>query len=315
MKDQLLISDLIKDVKFEGFLLVKSAQQKAASTGTKYLDMTLVDVSGEINAKVWDPLAQPPQAGTVVKVRALVNEYNNHMQLRVDKMRDAVAEDEVEMEKLVPCAPRSADEMMDEILNRADAIKNSQLKQLVLKRLEEEGERLLYAPAAKSMHHAQRSGLLNHTTTMLQGAQFVCEIYPYLDADLLSAGVILHDLCKVEEMNCDALGLAADYSTEGNLVGHIVMGVERLDRCGRELGVDEELLLLLEHMLLSHHNLPEYGSPRPPMFPEAEVLHMLDDLDAKLFEMRTELDKVNPGCFTDYIKYLDRKLYRRKEST
>ena len=313
MKEQILISELIKDVKFEGFLLVKQAQQRAAQTGTKYLDMTLVDVSGEINAKMWDPLELPPAAGSVVKVRALVNEYNNHLQLRIDKMRAAVDEDGVDMEVLVPCAPRPGDEMMEEILSRTNEIENEQLRAIVFKRLDEAGDRLLFAPGAKSMHHAQRSGLLYHTCSMLKTAECICSVYKYLDADLLAAGVILHDLCKIEEFVCDELGLATDYSTEGNLVGHIVMGVAQLDRCGKELGTDPELLMMLEHMLLSHHNLPEFGSPKPPMFPEAEVLHMVDDLDAKLFEMRSELEKVKPGCFSDFFKPLERKLYRRSE--
>jgi len=314
MKEQPKLVDLIKNVNFEGFLLVKAASQKTSSaTGSKYLDLTLVDASAEINAKVWDGLAVPPTVGSVIKVRALVQEFKEHMQLRIDKMRESTPEDQVDMNWLVPCAPRPADDMMDEILNRADAIKDKELKALVLKRLEEAGDKLMLMPAALKLHHAQRSGLLNHTTTMLRGAQYICELYPFLDADLLAAGVILHDLCKIEEMGCNELGLVTEYTAEGNLLGHIVMGVSRLDRCGRELGVDSELLMMLEHMILAHHETPEFGSPKGPMFPEAQVLHILDDLDAKMFEMKSDIEKVNPGSFTDPIWSLDnRKLYRRK---
>ena len=98
---------------------------------------------------------------------------------------------------------------------------------------------------------------------------------------------------------------------EGNLLGHIVMGVSKIDRCGRELGMDHELLIMVEHMILAHHDLPEYGSPKQPMFAEAEALHILDLLDARMFEMKAECEKVNPGCFTERIWSLDRKLYRR----
>lgn len=310
MKDQLTISELIKNVTFEGFLLVKESAQRTSSNGGKYLDMTLTDLTGSINAKVWDSSVLPPEVGSVIKVRAAVLEYKDKLQLRVDKMRYSVGEDEIEMEKLIPCAPRSADDMMDEILNRADAMKNKQLRTLVLNRLEEAGDKLSVMPAARSLHHAQRAGLLNHTSTMLKGADMVCSLYPFLDGDLLAAGVILHDLCKIEEMNCDSLGLVTDYSVEGNLLGHIVMGVSKIDRIGRELGIDGELLVMIEHMILSHHDLPEYGSPKPPMFPEAEVLHVLDLLDARMFEMKAETEKVNPGCFTEKIWSLDRKLYR-----
>ena len=103
------------------------------------------------------------------------------------------------------------------------------------------------------------------------------------------------------------------FTAEGMLIGHLVQGVSELARCGRELNVRSELLMMLEHMILSHHDLPEYGSPKPPMFPEAEVLHTLDVLDARMFEMNRELANVQPGCFTERIWSLERKLYRRTE--
>ena len=313
MKEQPRLADTIKNTVFEGFLLVRSAQQRTASNGSRYLDMTLTDISGDINAKMWDGTTPPPAVATVIRVRGMVQDYNGHAQLRVDKMRAFVPEDNVEMEKLIPCAPRPADDMLDEILNRVDAMRDRQLKTLVLKRLEEAGDKLTYMPAALRLHHAERSGLLHHTSTMLRGAQMVCELYPFLDADLLAAGVILHDLCKIEEMKSDELGMVSDYTAEGNLLGHLVMGVREIDRCGRELGIDRELMVMIEHMILSHHDLPEYGSPKPPMFPEAEALHALDLLDARMNEMQNELAKVAPGAFTDRIWSLDRKLYRRKE--
>ena len=315
MKDQPKLAEMIKNTTFDGFLMVRAAQQRTSSNGSKYLDMTLTDITGDINAKMWDSLTLPPEAGTVVRIRGMVQEYNGHAQLRVDKMRVSVPEDNVDIQMLIPCAPRPADDMLDEILNRVDAMRDRDLKALVLKRLEEAGEKLTFMPAALKLHHAERSGLLHHTSTMLRGAEMVCGLYPFLDADLLAAGVILHDLCKIDEMNSDELGIATDYTAAGNLLGHLVIGVSELSRCGRELGIDEEKLLLLEHMILSHHDLPEYGSPKPPMFPEAEALHQLDILDARMNEMQKELSKVSPGAFTDRIWSLDRKLYRRKDKT
>ena len=148
---------------------------------------------------------------------------------------------------------------------------------------------------------------------MLRAAAAICEIYPTLDADLLAAGVILHDLCKITEMESDEIGVVSDYTAQGMLIGHLVQGVAELDRCGRKLKVRPELLMMLEHMILSHHDLPEYGSPKPPMFPEAEALHALDLLDARIFEMNRELQNAQPGGFTERIWSLERKLYRRKE--
>ena len=313
MKQQPQLAEMIKGQVFDGFLLVRSAVQRTSSNGGKYLDMTLCDISGEVNAKMWDGLTAPPAAAQVVRLRGMMLEYNNRPQLRVDKMRPAEEADDFDMDALTPCAPLPPGEMLDEILNRVDAFADHQLKALVLKRLEECGEKLNYYPAASKLHHAERSGLLHHTSTMLRAAAAVCEVYPTLDADLLAAGVVLHDLCKITEMDADEIGMVSDYTAEGMLIGHLVQGVAELDRCGRQLGVRAELLMMLEHMILSHHDLPEYGSPKPPMFPEAEVLHVLDLMDARIFEMNRALQNAQPGGFTERIWSLDRKLYRRKE--
>ena len=313
MKEQPQLGNMIKGQVFDGFLLVRQSQQRTSSNGGKYLDMTLCDISGEVNAKMWDGTTPPPGAGLVVRLRGMMLEYNGRPQLRVDKMRPSTETDDVDMTALAPCAPQPAGEMLDFILNRVDAFADRELKDLVLMRLEDCGDKLTYYPAASKLHHAERSGLLHHTSTMLRGAAAICEIYPTLDADLLAAGVILHDLCKVTEMDADDLGVVSDYTAYGMLIGHLVQGVAELDRCGRELNVRPELLMMLEHMILSHHDLPEYGSPKPPMFPEAEVLHVLDLLDARMFEMERELKNAPPGGFTDRIWSLERKLYRRKE--
>ena len=313
MKQQPQLAEMIKGQMFDGFLLTRAATQRTSSNGSKFLDMTLCDISGEVNAKMWDSYTPAPNVADVLRVRGMMTEYNGKPQLRVDKMRVAAETDDFDMSALAPCAPRPAAEMLDFILNRVDAFRDPELKQLVLTRLEECGDKLNYYPAASKLHHAERSGLLHHTSTMLRMAAHVCEVYPSLDSDLLAAGVILHDLCKITEMSADEIGMVSDYTAEGMLVGHLVQGVAELSRLGNSLHVKKETLLLLEHMILSHHDLPEYGSPKKPMFPEAEVLHILDLLDARMFEMNRALATTPPGSFTDRIWSLDRKLYRRKE--
>ena len=313
MKAQPQLATMIKGQVFDGYLLVRASAQRTSSNGGKYLDMTLCDLSGEVNAKMWDGVTPPPPPVQVIRLRGMMLEYNGRPQLRVDKLRLATEADDYDMNALTPCAPYPPGEMLDYILNRVDAFADRELKALVLKRLEECGERLNYYPAASKLHHAERAGLLHHTSTMLRAAGAICQIYPTLDADLLAAGVILHDLCKITEMKADEIGLVSDYTAEGMLIGHLVQGVAELSRCGRELNVRPELLMMLEHMVLSHHDLPEYGSPKPPMFPEAEVLHVLDLLDARIFEMNRELQNAQPGGFTERIWSLDRKLYRRRE--
>ncbi|MBQ9951072.1 MAG: HD domain-containing protein [Clostridia bacterium] len=313
MKQQPKLAEMIKGQMFDGFLLTRAAVQRTSSNGSKFLDMTLCDISGEVNAKMWDGYTPAPAVADVLRVRGMMTEYNGKPQLRVDKMRVATEADDFDMSALAPCAPFPADEMLDYILNRVDAFADPDLKKLVLARLDECGDQLKYYPAASKLHHAERSGLLHHTSTMLKMAARVCEVYPSLDPDLLSAGVILHDLCKISEMDSDEIGMVSDYTAEGMLIGHLVQGVAEISRLGRELGVRKETLMLIEHMILSHHDLPEYGSPKPPMFPEAEVLHVLDLLDARIFEMNRALATIQPGSFTERIWSLERKLYRRKD--
>lgn len=308
------VSELVKDTRYDGFLLVRTAEQRAASNGSKYLDMTLGDRTGDINAKLWDGNVPPPEVGAVVKVRGLVHEYNGRLQLRVEKIRPAEEADEVPTQLLVACAPRSSEEMLEEIQRAVAAIRQEGLRELVSRLVEEAGSALLYFPAASKLHHAERGGLLHHTTSMLRMAGHYAQEYPELDRDLLVAGVVAHDLAKIGELDASTLGTVSDYTADGLLIGHLVRGVTRIDRLGREVGCPEETLMMLEHMILSHHGIPEYGSPKLPMFPEAEVLHHLDVLDARIFEMNAALSRVRPGKFTERLWSLDRKLYRRLET-
>ena len=310
----MLLSDIRRDDRYEGFLIVRSAEQRAASNGKFYLDMTLADRSGSINAKMWDGTVQPPVAGSIVKVAATGNEFNGRMQLRVTALKTADRRDAVDMSSLIPCAPEDPRAMMDEIIRAADHIADGDLRLITCELLERAGSKLLTFPAAKQMHHAERAGLLHHMTTMLRAANALMSVYPRLNPSLLTAGVIIHDLAKIDEMDEDALGLVADYSVDGKLVGHIVRGVVNIQLAAQKTGASPAKALLLQHMVLSHHGIPEYGSPLAPKFPEAEVLHTLDTLDARLFEMDEAISRAMPGGFSEKVWGLDnRQLYRIPE--
>ena len=310
----MLLSEIRRDDRYEGFLIVRSAEQRAASNGKFYLDMTLADRSGSINAKMWDGTVQPPVAGSIVKVAATGNEFNGRMQLRVTALKTADRRDTVDMSSLIPCAPEDPRAMMDEIIRAADHIADSDLRLITCELLERAGSKLLTFPAAKQMHHAERAGLLHHMTTMLRAANALMSVYPRLNPSLLTAGVIIHDLAKIDEMDEDALGLVADYSVDGKLVGHIVRGVVNIQLAAQKTGASPAKALLLQHMVLSHHGIPEYGSPLAPKFPEAEVLHTLDTLDARLFEMDEAISRAMPGGFSEKVWGLDnRQLYRIPE--
>ena len=308
------LAELKRDDRFEGYLIVRSAEQRASANGKNYLDMTLADKSGSINAKMWDGTVQPPLAGSIVKVRATGNEFNGRMQLRVEKIRAAESRDAVDMSMLIPCAPRDPREMREEIIRAADHIADKDLRLITCELLDRAGDQLLTFPAAKQMHHAERSGLLHHMTTLLRSANAIMSVYPQLNPSLLTAGVNVHDLAKIDEMDADTLGLVSDYSVDGKLLGHIVRGVVNIQLAAEKTKASPAKALLLQHMVLSHHGIPDYGSPIAPKFPEAEVLNTLDTLDARLFEMDEALSRAMPGGFSEKVWGLDnRQLYRIPE--
>ena len=305
------VCQLQRDMRFEGFLLIRSSEKRKDSKGNDFVDMNLIDRTGEINCKIWnwDPEAVPPASGEVIKIRGTVQEYNGRLQLRVEKWRPMTENDPVDMNQLVPAAPKHPKDMMAEIQETVASFRSETLRRLTEGMLAEAGERIMYYPAAQRMHHAERSGLLHHTTDMLQLAKGMLEVYPWLNRDLLLAGVIMHDLGKLEELKSDQAGNVPDYSREGQLLGHLVGGVITLNRVAANLGIQGETVLLLEHMLLSHHGESEYGSPKPPMFPEAEALHWLDMMDARMNTMKSATDKTPEGAFSEKVYSLDRRVY------
>lgn len=309
--NQVQVSDFAKGLMFEGFLLVRMSQKRKSNNGNDYLDMTLADKTGDINAKVWDPLASPPEQGGVIRIRGAVTEYNGRLQLRIDKFRPAAQDDDVDLSSLVPAAPESPQAMRREIDDALAAFTNPVLQTLCRAMINGVSEELMYYPAGQRMHHAERSGLMHHMTSMLRAANALLPCYPFLDAELVLAGVLVHDLSKVTEMRSDKMGNVSEYTTEGLLLGHLVVGVSQLREAARQSGIapDNEYLLLLEHMVISHHGEAAFGSPRPPMFPEAELLHTLDVLDARMNEMDGVLRRTPQGVFSEKIWSLDRRIY------
>lgn len=307
--EQLSLAQLQTGMRYEGFLLVRSCEQRKDKNGNNYLDMKLSDQSGEMECKLWDRNADPFASGTIIKVRGSITEFNGRIQLKIERIRPAVDEDAVDRRQLIPCAPEEPKVMMEEINRTVDAFESSDLKKLTKEMLRLAGDRLMYFPAAQRLHHAEYGGLLHHTTGMLRTAEHMIKAYPFLNGDLLRAGVIMHDLGKIQEMDSDASGSVRDYTADGLLLGHLVRGVATLQEAAKNVGVEGELVLLLEHMIISHHGEAEFGSPRKPMFPEAEVLHWIDLLDARMNEMKGIMDRLPEGAFSEKVWSLDRRLY------
>ena len=297
----------------EGFCLVKSLEVKKTAKGVPFLDLILTDSSGEIGAKLWDykeDVHGGIKLNSLIKIRGTVSMFNDALQLRIDRVRPAAESDGVNMEDFVPSADYSGKDMYDYIVNTVNSFENTQLKTLILTVLERNKENLLYWPAAFKLHHAIRGGLLYHTLSILKLAKAVCDIYPSLERELLYAGVILHDVAKIQEFDVSETGVVSGYTVEGSLIGHLVKGARNIEKVGEELGIDRELLMLIEHMILSHHGEPEFGAAVRPMFLEAEILSQLDLLDARIYEISQAVSEVEPGDFTPRQWALDnRKLY------
>ncbi len=312
----MLIKDLKVGEEVKAFYLVKAKNVKTSSANKPYIDFTLQDISGEVNAKLWDAKGDIDtiyNPGEVVKVQASVTQWQSTVQLKIIKIRGTLEEDEVDYSQFIPTAPIEAQIMYDEILSFIGKMESDEVTQLVLTIVESFETKLMYYPAAKSNHHAIKSGLLYHILRMLRSADALCDIYKNVNRDLVFAGVILHDIEKINEMNATEVGVVDDYSMEGQLLGHIIMGIKRIDRVAEDLGIDKELSLLIQHMILSHHYEPEFGSPKKPLIPEGELLHYLDMVDARMYDMNKALKDMDDEKFTDPVFVLDRRrLYRSR---
>ena len=316
MKD-IYIGDLKTGQEFMSYFIVKTVAVKVGSNKKAYLDLLLADKTGEISAKKWDiadeemPGLQKIKEGSVIKVKALVTEWNGMKQLRVSRIRQTSAEDGIVMMDYIKAAPEDAAEMYDYIYSRAAAFEDKDLRNICVKQLTDNKDKLMYYPAAQKNHHAEMAGLLYHVKRMLMMAERACEVYTNLNRELVMTGVILHDMEKINEIDSNELGISTGYSFEGKMLGHLVQGVRTIDRLAAELDIPREKAVMLEHMILSHHYEPEFGSPKKPLFPEAEMLHYLDMVDAKMFDMQEAVEKTEPGCFSDRVWTLDnRNVYR-----
>jgi 3'-5' exoribonuclease len=301
----------------QGFFLIKEIECKTSTNNKKYLDITLADRTGEINAKFWDFHEPDEQYASymLVKVRGQIVDWQNRLQYRIEKIRPATHEDGLNIEDFISAAPEKPEDMYHEVIDYIDKIINEDIQKIVKYIVLENREKLLIYPAAQKNHHAIRSGLLYHIKTMLLVGEELSKIYPVVNRDLLFAGIILHDIAKINEMNVCSIGLITDYTVEGQLLGHIVQGIKIIEQVAHKLKVNEEISLLLQHMLLSHHYEPEFGSPKRPMIPEAELLHYIDIIDARMYDMEKILGTVKEEQFSDRIWLLhNRRLYKHSLS-
>lgn len=316
MKD-IYIANIKTEQEITDFFMIKTIAVKLGANKKQYLDLLLCDKSGEITGKKWDvsdeelPSLNKISEGDIVKIRAVVTEWNGLKQFRVMRIRQKATNDELDMADYIKAAPEKPEDMYTYILGVAEGLQDDDLKKLCVATLTDNREKLMYYPAAQKNHHAQLAGLLYHIKRMLLNGEQMCRVYKNLNRDLVLAGVILHDIEKLNEIESNELGVSTGYSFEGQMLGHIIQGIKVLEKRTAELNFPREKAIMLEHMILSHHYEPEFGSPKKPLFPEAEILHYLDMIDARMFDMEDALDKTEPGEFSDRVWTLDnRKLYK-----
>jgi 3'-5' exoribonuclease len=296
--------------------LVHSKEIRQKKTGELYLSLQLGDRTGELDAKMWDNVSEALDAferDDFIKVKGLVQIFHNRPQLTVHKLRRMDA-GEIDFADYFPSSRRDPDEMWNELRGLVAGISNPHLKTLLQAMLDDPdiAQRYRRAPAAKQIHHAFLGGLIEHVLSVCGLARLVAQHYPHVDGDLLLAGVVLHDIGKIYELNYER---GFSYSSEGQLLGHITIAVRMVaDKVAAIPDFPPQLRSLVEHMILSHHGQLEFGSPKLPLFPEALLLHYLDDLDSKMECMRAliENDRQIEGCFTAYSSALERTALKKE---
>lgn len=313
------IADLTQNASGWGFFLCSRKDLRSGRSGAEYLDLILQDASGEVRAKVFqdvDTVKKEFDAGEFVKAQGRANLFHGHLELILDKIRRVMPDrdraDGFKEEECILSAPRPADEMWAELMSRLQAVGQPQLRALLLGIAEGHADRLRVWPAARQVHHAYRSGLLEHILKIMEVADLMATAYG-ANRDLVVAGALLHDIGKLYELSYDG---ATEYSVEGNLVGHITIGARMVHEAARGIpDFPPDLEVQLSHLILSHHGALELGSPVKPMTVEAFILAAADDLDAKLHQVRRHIaDDDTEGPFTAYHRYLERVLFKPPQS-
>ena len=297
--------------------VVAVKQVKSKKSGELYLSLVLADRSGQLQANMWDNVNEAIagfEQDDFVKVKGVVHKYNGRWQLTVHKMRK-LGDSEIDYSDYLPKTPKDVEQLWQTLCSYVDTLENPWLKSLLKEFCNDEKLVSAYkkAPAAKTLHHAFVGGLLDHVVSLFTVCDLASRNYPQVNRDLLLTGAFLHDIGKLHELTYQR---SIAYTTKGQLLGHMIIELEMLhEKIKLVPGFPEELKVLLEHLIISHHGEYEFGSPKLPMFPEALMLHYLDDLDSKMesmraqFERETELDTP----WTSYNPSLARPLLNTKK--
>ncbi len=297
--------------------IVTNKEIRQKKTGEPYLSLQLADRTGEIEAKMWDNVEEVMHTfdrDDFVKAKGLMQLYQKRAQFTIHKLR-RLEDGEVDFGDYFPCSERNIDEMFAELQGTVSALGNPHLRSLLEAVLRDQdiAGKFKVAPAAKTIHHACRGGLIEHVLSLCALAKLIASHYKDVDLDLVLTGAVLHDIGKIEELSYQR---SFTYSSEGQLLGHIVIGLKILADKVREVpDFPPRLRTVLEHLIISHHGELEFGSPKVPGFPEALLLHHLDNMDSKMEAMRSILRKPSPveADFTGWVPSLERVILRKEQ--
>ena len=303
------VKDFNEGERIETNLLISSLQRGTTNSGSPYLTLVLQDCSKSIDAKLWDlkpELEKQLEIGKVYNFDLEIIKYKNNLQAKVLRVLP-VPQSDINMEEFVFKSPVAKDTLRQNMQEGISLINNENLAKIVSAALNYYANDVYEYPAAARIHHNFIGGLATHTTGMIRLAVALYNIYPSLSRDYLLAGVIVHDLGKIEELTSPVV---TEYSTAGKLLGHISIMDARLLQIGKDLGLeDSEELMILRHMILSHHGQYEFGSPVRPETLEAEMLNLIDNIDARINTIDKALAEVKEGEFTGKIFALENRVF------
>ena len=307
----------IKDLKVKEVstlnVMIKSVNVGRTTAQKPYLKFEFVDQTGTIFANKWSVKPEELNAfeiGQVVTVKGLIQLYNTQKQINIESLSHV--EGEIDYSLYVEASKFTVNHLKSLISQFLDEMSSDYYKDIVQYFLSKYEEQFYIHPAASRMHHAFMSGLAQHVYEMLKMGSSYCDLYPIVNKDLLYAGIILHDLGKLFEMSYEQC-IKTEYTLEGLMVGHINMMVSMIDEASNELGYKGDEVLFLKHMIIAHHGKLEWGSPKEPMIIEAELLHYLDVVSAKMTALEVALKKCEVGEMSERIPMLDnRRFYHHK---
>ncbi len=304
----MMIKDLADGMHVKDQYLITNAAKCVTTQGRNYLNLTLQDASGTIEGKKWDILDGDLEtfvAGNIVLVEGEILNYREHLQMKV-LSGEKISQDSIDSSKFVPSAPVSQEELEKELHGYIDSLKESSLKTITEYLINKFYDKYMVYPAAVRNHHNYASGLLYHSVSMARMAEAVCKLYPDINRDFVVAGALIHDLGKTLELSGP---VATKYTDEGKLLGHISIMAGEIRMAAEKLNIVGETPLLLEHMILSHHSKPEFGSPIPPLTREAFVLASIDDFDAKMNVISKAVETIKEGEWTEKIFAMDNRSF------